>query len=323
MESPSAPDTTLLGDAVPEGKDRMRILAVLADKTMRQVEGLHLSLASLDARVVDATLPLLATFDEVQQSWPSKAVMDSVDLLDLPGYFASIGMEHLLRHQVVALLSCVLLSVSEERRLQWCRLVGFTIDSDMLEVASRLWDVHTLTAACEWDSSGGYEDRDNVVEVGGCRNYCMARVSFFFVSCRFAVVLSLCCLQVVLGILWGTKALVVDDEGEVRRRRGKLDAADATYLRCLMRRYGWERFDQDVEVCYWSECFPSARYGNKKCLQFAWLLLTQLLHPRQTPALQAMRSRHDPVTVGELRDSRTSECRCCVFCVVFLPLSLL
>ena len=255
--------------------------------------------------MVDATLPLLATFDEVQQSWPSKAVMDSVDLLDLPGYFASIGMEHLLRHQVVALLSCVLLSVSEERRLQWCRLVGFTIDSDMLEVASRLWDVHTLTAACEWDSSGGYEDRDNVVEVGGCRNYSMACVSFFM-SCRFAVVLSLCCLQVVLGILWGTKALVVDDEGEVRRRRGKLDAADATYLRCLMRRYGWERFDQDVEVCYWSECFPSARYGNKKCLQFAWLLLTQLLHPRETPALQAMRSRHDPVTVRELRDSRTS-----------------
>ena len=50
-------------------------------------------------------------------------------------------------------------------------------------MASRLWDVHTLTAAYEWDSSGGYEDRDNVVEVGGCRNYCMARVSFFFVSC--------------------------------------------------------------------------------------------------------------------------------------------
>ena len=182
MESPSAPDTTLLRDAVPEQKDRMRILAVLADKTMGQVEGLHLSLASLDARVVDATLPLLATFDEVQQSWPSKAVTDSVDLLDLPGYFASIGMEHLLRHQVVALLSCVLLSVSEERRLQWCRLVGFTIDADMLQVASRLWDVHTLTAACEWDSSGGYEDRDNVVEVSGCRNYCMACVSFFL-SC--------------------------------------------------------------------------------------------------------------------------------------------
>ena len=52
MESPSAPDTTLLRDAVPEQKDRMRILAVLADKTMGQVEGLHLTLASLDAREV-------------------------------------------------------------------------------------------------------------------------------------------------------------------------------------------------------------------------------------------------------------------------------
>ena len=142
----------------------------------------------------DATLPLLATFDEVQQSLPSKAIMDSVDLLDLPGYFASIGMGHLLRHQVVALLSCVFLSVSEERRLQWCRLVGFTIDSDMLEVASRLWDVHTLTAACEWDGSGGYEDRDNVVEVGGCRNYCMARVSFFFCPPVFAT-------EVIHGIM--------------------------------------------------------------------------------------------------------------------------
>ena len=303
MESSSAPDTALLRDAVPEQKDRMRILAVLGDKTMGQVEGLNLTLASLDARVVDATLPLLATFDGVQQSLPSKAVMDSVDLLDLPGYFASIGVEHLLGHQVVAFLSCVLLSVLEERRLGWCRLVGFTIDSDMLEVASRLWDVHTLKAACEWDSSGGYEDRENVVEVGGCRIYVVW--CLFFLSCRFPVILSLCCLQVVLGILWGTKAFVMDDGGEVRRRRGKLDAADATYLRCLMRRYGWEKFDKEVEVCYWSECFPSARYGNKKCLHFAWFLLTRLLHPRNTPALQAMRSLHDPVTVRELRDSRT------------------
>ena len=179
LGSSSAPDTALLRDAVPEQKDRMRILAVLGDKTMGQVEGLHLTLASLDARVVDATLPLLATFDEVQQSLPCKAVMDSVDLLDLPGYFASIGVEHLLRHQVVALLSCVLLSVSEERRLGWCRLVGFTIDSDMLEVAGRLWDVHTLKAPCEWDTSGGYEDRENVVEVGGCHHYCMVGVCFF------------------------------------------------------------------------------------------------------------------------------------------------
>ena len=179
LESSSAPDIALLRDAVPEQKDRTRTLAVLGDKTMGQVEGLHLTLASLDARVVDGTLPLLATFDGVQRSLPSKAVMDSVDLLDLPGYFASIGVEH---YQVVALLSCVLLSVSEERRLGWCRLVGFTIESDMLEVASRLWDVHTLKAACEWDSSGGYEYRENVVEVCGCRIYCVVWCLFFMSS---------------------------------------------------------------------------------------------------------------------------------------------
>ena len=64
--------------------------------------------------------------------------------------------------------------------------------------------------------------------------------------------------------------------------------------------------DKEVEVCYWSECFPSACYGNKKCLHFAWFLLTRLLHPCNTPALQAMRSLHDPLRVRELRDSRTS-----------------
>ena len=58
--------------------------------------------------------------------------------------------------------------------------------------------------------------------------------------------------------------------------------------------------------------------GTRSVCTLHGLLLTRLLHPRETPALQAMRSRHDPVTVGELRDSRTSECRCCV---VFLPLS--
>ena len=185
LESSSAPDIALLRDAVPEQKDRMRILAVLGDKTMGQVEGLHLTLASLDARVVDGTLPLLATFDGVQRSLPSKAVMDSVDLLRFTGLlrFHWGGAFVAASSGGIVLLSCVLLSVSEERRLGWCRLVGFTIESDMLEVASRLWDVHTLKAACEWDSSGGYEDRENVVEVCGCRIYCVVWC-LFFMSCR-------------------------------------------------------------------------------------------------------------------------------------------
>ena len=141
---------------------------------------MHLTQNLLDARVVDETLPLLAAFDEVQRSLPGKAVLDSVDLLDLPGYFSFMDVEHLSRHQVVALLSCVLLSISEERRQGWCRLVGFTIESDMLKVAGRLWDVHTLKSVCDWECSVGYQDRENVVEVG-VRRMCCGVVSFCFV----------------------------------------------------------------------------------------------------------------------------------------------
>ena len=168
LESSSALDTALLQDAIPEPGDRKRLLAVLLDRTLARVEGLHLTQNLLDARVVDETLPLLA-------------VLDSVDLLDLPGYFSFMDVEHLSRHQVVALLSCVLLSISEERRQGWCRLVGFTIESDMLKVAGRLWDVHTLKSVCDWECSVGYQDRENVVEVG-VRRMCCGMVSFCFVA---------------------------------------------------------------------------------------------------------------------------------------------
>ena len=110
-----------------------------------------------------------------------------------------------------------------------------------------------------------------------------------------------CLSQAVLDILWGAKALVVDEDGELRQRRGKLDVADVTYLRCLMRRYGWERSAGGVEVCSWSECSPSSHYQNKKYLQFAWMLVTELLHPRNTPSLRALRARHSPALVRELR----------------------
>ena len=75
-------DTALLQDAIPEPGDRKRLLSVLLDRTLGRVEGLHLTQTSLDARVVDETLPLLAAFDDVLQSLPGKAVLDSVDLLD-------------------------------------------------------------------------------------------------------------------------------------------------------------------------------------------------------------------------------------------------
>ena len=52
-------------------------------------------------------------------------------------------------------------------------------ESDMLKVAGRLWDVHRLKAVCDWDCSGGYQDRENVAEVG-VRRMCGSAVPSFF-----------------------------------------------------------------------------------------------------------------------------------------------
>ena len=166
LNSNSAPDVMSLREVFANRKDRMRLLVTLSEKTLGQVEGLHLTVAALDSRVADATLPLLAHFDEFKETLPSKADVDALDLLQLPGFLSFIDVGHLLRHQVVALLACVLLSIPADRRRGWCRLVGFTIEVDMLEVAGRLWDVHTVKDSCQWDISGGLEDRETVLEAG-------------------------------------------------------------------------------------------------------------------------------------------------------------
>lgn len=118
------------------------------------------------------------------------------------------------------------------------------------------------------------------------------------VDCRLPV-------QAVLDILWGRKALVVEEDGELHQRRGKLDEADAMLLRCLMRRYGWERRDPEVATCAWTECYKASIYKKSNCVEFAWFLLLDLLHTRSSPALEALRSHHNPTLVRELRESRT------------------
>ena len=161
--------------------------------------------------------------------------------------------------------------------------------------------------------------RENVLEAGGCRcdldvqadrvlsmlgeGY-QGRCLQVLGKSASSTVCFRCLSQAALDILWGAKALVVEEDGELRQRRGKLDVADAAYLRCLMRRYGWERSAGGVDVCSWSECFPSAHYQKKKYVRFAWTLVTQLLHPRNTPSLQALRARHSPALVRELCASR-------------------
>ena len=113
----------------------------------------------------------------------------------------------------------------------------------------------------------GYEDRENVLEAGGCRcdldvqayrvlsmlgEGCHDRCLQVLGKSVLSTLCLRCLLQAVLDILW----LAVDEDGELRQRRGKLDFADVAYLRCLMRRYGWERSAGGVEGCSWSECFP-------------------------------------------------------------------
>ena len=46
----------------------------------------------------------------------------------------------------------------------WSRLVDLPRARDVYSVARRLWDVHTLSLACQWCPSSGYEDRADVVE---------------------------------------------------------------------------------------------------------------------------------------------------------------
>ena len=55
-------------------------------------------------------------------------------------------------------------------------------------------------------------------------------------------------IEAVLVILWGRKALVLH-EHELRQRRGALDLGDMVYLRCLMRKYGWERRSNADSPC--------------------------------------------------------------------------
>ena len=84
---------------------RIQLLAVLSGRDTASVQGLHLSDDALGARVVEATLPLLATFEAALLKMP--LIVPKV-LTDVPGLFAALPIEHFVRHQSIALLSCLL-----------------------------------------------------------------------------------------------------------------------------------------------------------------------------------------------------------------------
>ena len=155
----------------------------------------------------------------------------------------------------------------------WRRLVDCSVQDGLHLVSERLWDMHTLRDDYAWEALDGYEDRSDV-------------------------------LDAVVDILWGRKALVIEESGELRQRKGALDEDDMLYLRCLMRRYGWERFTTKAACCMWSEVFRKTMYNKKNCLDFAWFLLQKLLHPRRSVALDGLRAEHAPQHIRQLRAAR-------------------
>ncbi|CAJ1439150.1 unnamed protein product, partial [Effrenium voratum] len=146
----------------------------------------------------------------------------------------------------------------------WRKLLDFSENAGVYDVAQRLLDLLTLRVARSWMEPCGFEDQADMIEA-------------------------------VLVILWGRKALVLH-EHELRQRRGALDPGDMVYLRCLMRKYGWERRSNADSPCLWQEVFPKADY-----VAFAWFLLQELLHPRSATELTTLRELHQPAAVAAER----------------------
>ena len=79
----------------------------------------------------------------------------------------------------------------------------------------------------------------------------------------------------------------------------KFDQGDTTFLRALMRRYGWERRARANAACCWFQTFSEVRKAEDWS-EFAWFLVTELLHPL---ASIGMRDLHNPIAVSEARSS--------------------
>ena len=105
MERTAVLSPKLLRETVAAKSRRIEVLATLTGKTVAAVRGLHLSDDVLGARTLEATLPLLAVFEAVSAKMPGTVPKD---VTDVRGLFAAFEIDHLARHQSIALLSCVL-----------------------------------------------------------------------------------------------------------------------------------------------------------------------------------------------------------------------
>ena len=94
---------------------------------------------------------------------------------------------------------------------------------------------------------------------------------------------------------WQAVLSVIQQKFQTR----KFDQGDRTFLRALMRRYGWERRTSATTACPWFQTFSEVRKAEDWS-EIAWFLATELLHPL---ASIGMRDLHNPIAVSEARSS--------------------
>ena len=105
LETDRDVDTALLRSEFAQKADRQEILAWFLERSVSEVEGLHMSADALDARVVDATLPLLAVYEEFATAFPTGA---PDDLLEPPKALPRQCIQHLSRNLSLTVLACAL-----------------------------------------------------------------------------------------------------------------------------------------------------------------------------------------------------------------------
>ena len=319
-------DAALLETELPSKQRRASLLAWLLGMAEDRLAGRHCSEAQIKQQIIAWTTPCLSAFGEFEASLPRAGK----DVTAVPGSVDLQPVEALARHVQVALIACALErdpskgrgvcsmsnifvhslslflcffwvflfflpwlllrytcgSVALPTVAGWRKLLDFSENAGVYDVAQRLLDLLTLRVARSWMEPCGFEDQADMIEA-------------------------------VLVILWGRKALVLH-EHELRQRRGALDPGDMVYLRCLMRKYGWERRSNADSPCLWQEVFPKADY-----VAFAWFLLQELLHPRSATELTTLRELHQPAAVAAERASRRTVLRTVSSVVCICTLSLL
>ena len=157
------------------------------------------------------------------------------------------------------------------RSVGWQRLLDVSEDLDAVRVGQRCVRLMTLRLPPP-DSALALVGRQEELEAEEFFFSKEMFVSWYLVDLRGIIVFFGLSSQVVLGMTSEKK---------------RFDEADKLTLRCLMRRFGWEKNSQcssKSSRCLWAETFQNCTVKEYK--DFAWFLVEELLHPWCTADVQ-------------------------------------